>query len=130
MSEADLRSLRRQNDLLRERITELESHVRRLSGDDEAERAQRYLGLSVSESKIFGFMVRRGSADYGLLAEALYWDNEYPEDVTNAVRAVMKRMRRKIRPLGMDMTTEYRVGWSMTDAVRARARELLEGDQT
>lgn len=118
-------SLSRECDRLRERIAELEGRVRRLAADDEADRAQRYLGLSPSEARIFGFMVRRGSADYGLLSEVLYLDGSYPDDIPNSIRAVIKRMRLKVRPRGVDVTTEYGYGFTMSDGARERARHLM-----
>lgn len=126
----EVRDLRRENDRLRLRVAELEERVSRLSGSDEADKARTVLGLSLNEARLFGIILRRGAADYGLLDDALYsYDSEGeggPGRPHEAVRSVIKRMRRKIRPLGLDVTTEYSFGYTMTEAMRARARRILE----
>ena len=80
---------------------------------------------------MFCLLYRRGRATHAELIDTLYGDDhvDWPEDPERAVRDVVKRMRRRTRPMGVDVRSEYGIGYEMSGEQRALARRLLYGDQ-
>lgn len=111
---------------LEEENRQLRDKIAELTGRDIAREARCKLGLTPSESAIFALLLRCGMATHDQLQALVY--EEADVDLARpyeAVRSHMKRMRRRIRPLGIDFKTVYSMGYEMTEDNRVRARKLV-----
>lgn len=116
----DLDTLQEENIQLRERLDDL-------TGRSLATRARLLLGATKKESIILGLLVRCGFAAYSTLYDAI-WDNldeDQPERPDLRTHSHVKRLRRRLRPHGIDLRAVYGEGYAMDERDRARCRQLL-----
>ncbi|WP_189375079.1 helix-turn-helix domain-containing protein [Mesorhizobium sp. M4A.F.Ca.ET.020.02.1.1] len=114
-------------EILEEENRQLRATIAKLVGGDDTETARLTLSLTEAEATIFTLLVRCGVATYGQIQSAIYDVDRLDmiNDVGEAIRSHVKRIRKKLRPLGIDFTTIYSLGFEMDEACRARARLML-----
>lgn len=124
----DHRALRDRIEYLEEENRQLRERLASKDGDDFCTRAHRAFGLTKAEGRILAVLVRCGLAETSALYDALYGFNELdePEKPNEAVRSHMKRMRRKLRPAGVEIETHYGFGFALGDEGRAAVRRAVE----
>ncbi len=113
-----LECLEEENRQLRERIAELE-------GTNLIRQARLTFGMSATEALIFCLMYQGRVLDYGRLIEAVYDVDDDQEDVNGAIRTHIKRLRRRIRPHGVDFKTIYGFGYEMDAKSHAAATRCM-----
>lgn len=120
--------LRDRIEILEEENQQLRDKIAHITGKNDAWAARRAFGLTEAESFIFMMLVRCGQAEYRQLQESIYSDGRLEEimDTDNAIRAHLKRIRRKTRKFGIDFETVYSFGYRMTEKARATARAILD----
>lgn len=113
-------------EILEEENRQLREKIAELTGRDIALVARCRLGLTQTEATIFAILVRCGMATHEQLRELIYEASEFdllrPHE---AVRSHMKRMRRRLRPIGLDVKTVYSMGYEMTEDMRCRAKKMV-----
>jgi len=117
-------------DVLEEENRQLKAMVAKLTGVDIASAARLSFDLTEAEALIFGLLVHCGVATYGQIQSAIYDIDKLDtiNDVGEAIRSHIKRIRKKLRPLGLTFSTIYSFGFEMSDATRSRARAMLAAD--
>jgi DNA-binding response OmpR family regulator len=122
------RELRDRIEVLEEQNRQLRTRLRALTGAGASLVYRRAFGLTASEATILGMLIRCGEATYNTLFEAVYADDDFCglENPNCAVRTHIKRLRRKIRPHGIEFETVYGFGFAMSEEARAAARRKLE----
>jgi biotin operon repressor len=116
-------------DMLREENRQLRDRIARLEGGNMQMVAVKRLGLTALQARIFCLLVQRGEASHEVLIDASYdvhWQ-AMMGDTMSGLRTAVKHMRKRIRPLGIDVQTIYALGYAMSDQNRARARQIMEG---
>lgn len=114
--------LEEENRQLRERIAEL-------TGINDTWAARQAFGLTDTEARVLLLIVRCGQAEYRHL-EASIWDDLdgcASDNPPGCIRSHVKRMRKKIRPHGIDVETIYSFGYAISESSRARCRALIAG---
>lgn len=104
--------LRAENETLRERVRQLESL---LLPEDIAIPLE--WGLVNAERRIFAALTTREIVNKDLLYEALYGDRldlDHEIDV-NVVESHMSKLRKKVRPFGVEISGERFVGYRLRD---------------
>lgn len=121
------KKLRDELEILAEENHQLKATIARLTGSDSSGAARKVFGLTEAEANIVMILVERGVATYDHIQSAIYsFDTlERINDVGEAIRSHIKRIRQKLRPRGLDFSTTYGLGFEMDDAGRAKARALL-----
>lgn len=114
--------LEEENRQLRDRIAELE-------GTNLIRDARLAFGLTGTEALIFCLMYQGRVLDYGRLIEAVYDVDDDQEDVNGAIRTHIKRLRRRVRPHGIDFTTIYGFGYEMDARSHAVATQKMRAAQ-
>lgn len=94
---------------------------------DPETKARLALGLRPQCSVVLGILLRCGMATYGAIEERLYDDADGgPDNITGAIRSVVKHLRRALRRQGVVIKTYYGFGWTMDEANRAKCRRLVQ----
>jgi DNA-binding response OmpR family regulator len=106
----------------------LRDKIARLEGRDETVRSRLSFGLTKYEAALFSLMLRCGHGTYDALADAIWNGIDEPRDLFWAIRHHMKRLRKKLRPHGIDFETVYGIGYRMSDEARARARAAFKAE--
>ncbi|WP_136617034.1 MULTISPECIES: helix-turn-helix domain-containing protein [Mesorhizobium] len=124
--QASPRQAKRQ-DRLDDEVHELRERLAAFSGGDDLQTARRRFGLNKAEATIFMMLVQRGVASYDHLASALYSFDalERIDDLGEAIRSHVKRLRRKLKPHGPTFTTSYGFGFEMSEPQRSAAKVAL-----
>ncbi|TGP28230.1 helix-turn-helix domain-containing protein [Mesorhizobium sp. M2D.F.Ca.ET.232.01.1.1] len=114
-------------EMLEEENRQLKDRIAELTGRHDAKAARKAFGLTEAEASIVMMLVTRGEAEYGQLQASIYTDRHLVEllDPDWAIRSHMKRIRRKMRPHGIDFETVYSMGYRMSDACRAAVRTII-----
>lgn len=84
--------------------------------------------LTPAEASVFVVLVNRGLAEHSVLEDAAFSDDAF-EEIENpilAIRTYVKRMRKKIRPHGIEIETLYGVGYGMAEECRQKAKRGLK----
>jgi hypothetical protein len=124
--------LRDRIELLQEENRQLRDRIARLTGRDDAAKSRLAFGLTDGEALIFCTILHCGLASYSTLIDVLWHDRDedLPEEVECAVRSHVKRLRRRLRPYGVNIGTVYSIGVSMDEAMRARSRRIMEASES
>lgn len=117
-------------EILEEENRQLKERIAELTGRNYLAEARDLFGFTDAEGKIFMLLLRAGRATYWHLLEHAYPDDDLNSlsDPENAIRAHVKRMRRKIRPHKIDFKTIYGFGYQMEPPARSLAKRLLEAE--
>lgn len=75
-------------------------------------------GLSGSETKIFGRLLKQGVATKDALMATLYRDAGRDEAEAKIVDVFICKLRRKVKPFGIEIATVWGLGYQMTDQSR------------
>lgn len=112
---------------LEEENRQLRAQIAALQGRDMLGKVRRAFGFTEAEGIIVCVLMRNRFATYETLQDAVYSDGRLCEmdDPSAALRAHMKRIRRKTRPHGVDFKTVYSMGFEMSEASFASARETV-----
>ncbi len=119
--------LRDRIEILEEENRQLKATIAKLSGLDIAQTARLAFDLTEAESLIFALLVHCGVGTYGQIQAAIYTFDQLDtiSDIGESIRSHIKRIRKKLRPHGLNFTTVYAFGFEMDEACRAKARALL-----
>lgn len=109
-----------ENEELRERIRMLEAMMG-FTFD-----APLQFGMTAKESKIFGVLLKRDLATKQHIMDVLYSTMPDKEPDMKIVDVFVCKMRAKIKPFGVEVSTSWGRGWYMTAENKAKARLLLE----
>lgn len=114
-------------EILEEENRQLKATIAKLTGLGIAESARLAFDLTEAESIIFALLVHCGVATYGQIQGAIYDIDKLDtiNDVGEAIRSHVKRIRKKLRPLGLNFSTVYSFGFEMHADCRAKARAIL-----
>ena len=116
-------ALEAENDVLRERIAELE---REFGLASEEEVVPLIFGLTESESKIVSLLVKRGSATKEQLLTVVTRDvtGNLPPDI-KIVDVYVCKIRKKLQPFGIKIETMWGRGYAMTPESRQSVTRYL-----
>lgn len=116
MSDHLIRSLRDENARLREEVVQLRAAL------SECEPLPQEWRLSPLETRVFGVLVRRPCASFTAIMTALYSDRADADviDDQTAIRCYVCKIRRKLTPFGITITTRRGHGYALDPATRAR----------
>ncbi|WP_024517022.1 hypothetical protein [Bradyrhizobium sp. Tv2a-2] len=125
----ELSRLRIEVEALRDRVAQLEGIIG--IGVDELGLLKRVIpDITVMESKILNMVRARGAVPRGVLYDALYAarpDCDQPGG--KGIEVAMMRVRRKIAPLGLTITTYCGSGYVMAEADRKRLTSMMQVPQ-
>jgi DNA-binding response OmpR family regulator len=84
------------------------------------------------ESRIFLVLIRRGQASREQLHDAVEANRGYPDETTQEkiVDVVVCKLRKKLAPHGLILSTVHGQGYEMADAHREKAWQLIKGEPT
>lgn len=110
-----------------EKNTQLEKRIAEIVGHSDVVASVHLFKLTPREAKVFALIMNRGIAEQGLLQSTAMNDDALIESDSpeRVIRDVMKRIRKKIRPFGLDFTTIYGMEYGMEDDTRRRAKKLI-----
>lgn len=112
-------ALEAENDVLRGRVAELEEALgMRMEVPVE-------FGLSPSEARLFGFLLKVERANKARLMSALYFQRIDAEPEIKIIDVYVCKLRKKLQPYGIEVSTLWGQGYYLTPAAKARAREIL-----
>jgi two-component system cell cycle response regulator CtrA len=109
--------LREENDLLKEQIAYLTSA---LMGSDVLPLEW---NLTESEERVMRVMISREFATKEAISAALYWDKDEPSDAIKTIDVMVCRIRRKLKPYGIDIKTHWGRGFYLPAEIRRQYRE-------
>ena len=81
--------------------------------------------LSLCERRVLSAIVALPVASTAACLTALYHDREGNEPQAENVRVVVCRLRRKLRPLGIEITTAVETGYAIAEPKRSELRRRL-----
>lgn len=116
---ADLiETLEAENDQLRERVRQLEQmlgfHVE----------APLQIGLTQHEASVFGFLLTRELASKEQILTAVYSAYGRDEPEMKIVNVFICKIRKKLKPYGVNIETLWGRGYYIPSAMKARVHEL------
>jgi DNA-binding response OmpR family regulator len=79
-------------------------------------------GLTPSQAGIMRLLIKRGTATYAACMAALYSDRVAQPDV-KIISVFILRMRKKLKPFGVEIRTLWGVGYALDEATRSRFKE-------
>lgn len=117
---ARLDALEGENEALRERVRQLETELFSLDVQLPIE-----WRLTRSEARLFGALLSKEVATKGAVMLALYGDRPDGGADTKIVDVFVCKLRRKLKPFGIAIHTEWGVGYRLHPADRHRYRRRL-----
>jgi two-component system cell cycle response regulator CtrA len=111
--------LETENDELRSRVRQLEEAI------GIADEPPLVFGLTKNESIMFGVMMNNRSPRKETFMPALFSDRIDDAPDIKIVDVWICKMRRKLRPFGIEIKTCWGAGYEMPEASKAIARELI-----
>lgn len=116
-----------QIEMLQEENRQLRERIAKLEGGDDADKAIRIFRMSRRMSIAFSMLLNRDVSRWDILNATHDDDRQMRlENPDWAINTLIKYMRQKIRPFGIDIESVYGFGYRMTEENRSRARKLLE----
>jgi DNA-binding response OmpR family regulator len=113
--------LEAENESLRDRISALEQEIGIADADHCAVRFE----LTRSEAVCFGVLLKNRMASDSLLMTALYSHRPDGSAFPEILKIFVHKIRKKLRPYGIETRTVWGFGYEMPEASKARARELM-----
>lgn len=118
--DARLEALEEENERLLARIEQLESLMgMRLIPPIEWR-------LTGSEARVFGVLMARPLATKDAIMAALYRDSAKEEAEIKIVDVFVCKLRKKVRPFGVNIETRWGEGYFLSQASKAAAQSMLE----
>lgn len=114
-----LETIERENAELRERVALLEAELG--MGID----APLCLDLTGQETRLFGHLLKRDFVTRGSAMQALYGCRPDTEVEAKTIDVFVCKMRRKLKPFGIGIETQWGQGWFMTPQAKAAALALM-----
>jgi len=115
---------------LRDEIAEKDERIRQLM--DELGAVQpvpaALMPLTYTEAALFGLLVRRDLVTRGMVMTVLYGERSEPPD-SNIVSVYIVKLRRKLRPHGIEIATSWAQGWSLTPESKAIIAAMREQER-
>lgn len=108
--------LREENETLKEQVAYLEAA---LMGKDELPLEWH---LTPTQERIMRVCLTREVATKEAIATALYWDKPEPAEAINNINVHMVRIRRKLKPFGIEIKTRWGKGFYVPAETRDRFR--------
>lgn len=115
-------SLREENEVLRERVRQLEEELRGGTTVLAALRAR--LRLTKSEALLVGALITRRSVTTQAV-EALLYGSKMEPPTEYAVRTWIYKVRRKLRPHGIAIQTDWGTGYFLDDDAHQRLAAIV-----
>ena len=112
--------LETENEMLRERVRQLESMVG-ISFESPP-----MFGFTRAESTIFGVLMKNRLASKESLMMAIYRDHQQDEAEIKIVDVWVCKMRRKLTPFGIAVQTQWGQGYFLSAEHKAIARTMLD----
>lgn len=81
--------------------------------------------LTPSEARILGCLMNRRLVTKDAIMAALYRDGGKDEAEPKICDVFIHKVRRKLKPFGIDIVTVWGTGWSLTDEGRARLNSMI-----
>lgn len=120
---AKIALLERENETLRERVTQLEADL------GMAAEIPPLFMLTAHEARLFGMLLQRETCTKEQLMSALYSlranDDDEPE--IKIIDVYVCKARKKLASFGIEITTIWGRGYMLTEPMKRRARELING---
>jgi DNA-binding response OmpR family regulator len=117
--EARAKMLEVENEMLRERVRDLEKEI------GLAAEAPPMFGLTRSEAVMFGVLLNNRICQASTFMSALFsLDVDDPPE-EKILDVWICRMRKKLKPFGIEIKTHHGVGYDMPEVSKARARDLM-----
>ncbi len=125
-AEARIAMLERQVETLRDQIAALEAQ---LGHDIEPSVA---LGLTASEARVFGTLMRRGEVTKQQIMGAIYADRVHDDELPEPriVDVFVCKIRKKLARYGIEITTIWGQGYGLSAPARERAMQLCRRRDT
>jgi len=82
--------------------------------------------LTKTEQRIMSVCLARDLATKEALAAALYWDKEDPADGPSNVKVHISKIRRKLKPFGIEIKTIWGQGFHVPAEIREQFRSRIE----
>jgi DNA-binding response OmpR family regulator len=120
-------ALRRAVDRLEQENRELRARLETFLPQDDLLILRRRYGMTPAEAAIFLILVRRGVATYAQIESTIYNADQLAmiNQVPEAIRSHIKRLRKKAKAMGIEFGTIYGIGFEASEAMRARAKSML-----
>lgn len=121
-ADARLEAMAAETQRLRDRIAVLEGML----GLDL--RAPLEFRLTNLEARLFGVVLQRGMASRETLMAALYYDRptDRDEPEIKIVDVVVCKIRKKLKPFGIDLLTIWGQGYRLSPEDRERCKSMME----
>ena len=119
---ARLQVVEEENAILRERLARLETSFG-LSFVAPVE-----WRLTGSEQAVVGALLARDHCTKDALMAALYRDFGKDEPEIKIIDVFICKLRKKLKPFGLEITTIWGLGYAMSAAMKARARAMIAGE--
>lgn len=119
---AKIALLERENDELRERVMQLEEQL------GASATFPPIFMLTAHEARIFGALMQRETCTKEQLMSALYSLRPDSDEVMiKIIDVYVCKARKKLAPFGIEITTIWGRGYMLTEAMKRRAREVIDG---
>lgn len=116
---ARLEALEAENERLRDRVTELEEAL------GFSIELPIYLGLSPAEARVFGALMKRPTWTKEQLMVALYSHRPDDPPEMKIVDVFICKLRKKLKPIGIEIETLWGQGVRLSPAMRDRAQAII-----
>jgi DNA-binding response OmpR family regulator len=118
-----LEAVEMENDMLRERIAQLEALLHGVRAPPIEFR------LTGQESLIFGLLLHRSVVTKDMILSTLYRGFGKDEAEAKIADVYICKMRRKLKPFAIEILTHWGRGWEMPAASRLIAREMISASE-
>lgn len=119
---ARLEAVEAENVMLREKVDQLET----LLGWRVA--APLTFGLTPSEAKVFGVLMKRDLATKTLIAGTLYGDRPDGGAEIKIADVFVCKIRAKLKRFGVEIETVWGHGWRLSPATKEAVREMMQSE--
>lgn len=121
--EVRLEAVEAENELLREQVARLEG----LMGI--TMKAPIELGLTPHEAGVFGVLMARDMVTKDMVMAAIYRNGAKDEAEIKIVDVFVCKIRKKLKPFGIEIATIWGQGYRLTPAEKQKVRALFNLDQ-
>ncbi len=122
-TDATLRAVIEERDLLADRVTQLEALLR-----DPDWMAPPEFRLTQSETRVLDLLLRRRLVTKDGLMAALYGDEIDEQPDIKITDQFICKIRAKLKPFGITIHTRWGVGWYMIPSTQDRVRAMAAGE--